>query len=110
MARTALTAAQIDTDGVVAALTAANADGHSIAYRDTLFLRVTNGSASSVTVTVQTPKTVGGLAVADRTVAVAAGATTYINLADADLYRQTDGAVYVDFSAVTTVTVQAFYI
>ena len=110
MARTALTAAQIDEDGVVASLTAANADGHSVAFRDTLFLRVTNGSGSSITVTVQTPKTVSGLAVADRAITVAAGATTYINLGNAELYRQSSGVVYVDFSAVTTVTVQAFYI
>lgn len=110
MARTALTAAQIDEDGVVASLTSANADGHSIVFRSKLFLRVTNGSASSITVTVQTPKTVSGLAVADRPITVAAGATVYINLDNADLYRQSNGTVYVDFSAVTTVTVQAFYI
>lgn len=110
MARTAITAAQIDDDGVVASLTAANADGHSVAHRNSLFLRVTNGSGSSITVTVQTPKTIGGLAVADRAVTVAAGATAYISLGNAELYRQADGAVYVDFSAVTTVTVQAFYV
>lgn len=110
MARTAITAAQIDNDGVVASLTAANADGHSITYRDNLFLCVLNGSASPITVTVQTPNTVGGLAIADRAVTVAAGARAYISLDNAELYRQADGAVYVDFSAVTTVTVQAFYI
>lgn len=110
MARTAITAAQIDSDGVVAALTAANVDGHSVVHRENLFLCVLNGSGSPITVTVQTPKTVGGLAVADRAITVAAGASAYISLDNADLYRQSDGAVYVDFSAVTTVTVQAFYI
>ena len=110
MARTVITAAQIDEDGVVASLAAANVDGHSIAHRDNLLLRVTNGSGASITVTVQTPKTIGGLAIADRAITVAAGATVYISLGNAELYRQADGAVYVDFSAVTTVTVQAFYV
>lgn len=111
MARTTITAAQVDEDGVVASLTSANVDGHQIAHRETLFLRVTNGSGSSITVTVQTPKTVGGLALADRSITVGAGATVYIALGNADLYRRAeDGLIYVDFSAVTSVTVQAFYV
>lgn len=110
MARTAITAAQIDADGLVASQAAANVDGHSVTWRENLFLCVVNGSGSSITVTVQTPKTYGGLALADLTVTVAAGATVYIPLGNAELYRRSDGTVYVDFSSVTSVTVQALYL
>lgn len=49
------------------------------------FYLVNNTSGSSVTVTLATPGTVDGLAIADRTVGAGAGAITLIPLAD--LYR-----------------------
>jgi hypothetical protein len=68
-------------------------------------LYVKNGSGSSVTVTLATPGTVDGdLAIADRTVTVAAGATTAIPMTD--LYRNpSTGVASITYSAVTTVTV-----
>ena len=109
MARTALTVNRVDLDGVTKTLAAANADGHSIPWNRNFrqWLTVKNGGGSSITVTVQTPRTVGGLAVADRTVSVAAGAEVDIALTDTQNYLQADDSTYVDFSAVTSVTVLA---
>lgn len=110
MARTALTPVQVPIAGVALSPTAANVDGHSIVYKDTLFLYVNNASASPVTVTIQTPKTISGLGVDDQPVVVAAGAEALIRIGGySDLYRRSDGTVYVDFSAVTSVTVEALY-
>lgn len=68
----------------------------------------TEGVPNSINVTLPTPATADGLAVADRAVTVAAGAHAVIGLgasSQAGIYAQLDGSVYVDYSAVTTVTV-----
>ena len=71
-------------------------------------LLVQNDSAGVVTVTVQTPGDVNGLAIAENAVAVAAGAMCAIQL-DAHTYQRPNGSadagkVYVDYSAVASVT------
>lgn len=70
-------------------------------------LFVNNGSGSSINVTLVTPETVeGALAVADRVVAVAAGAIREIPVPS----RYNDpstGLTSITYSAVTTVTVAA---
>lgn len=110
MARTALAAQQVTDSGLNATYSAANVDGHSIPGDGDGILHVKNGSGSSINVTIQTPGNVGGNAVADRVVAVPAGGERFIGPFDATAYNRaigdTDGGkVYVDFSAVTTVTV-----
>lgn len=106
MARTALAIQNADSDGLVAAYTAANAAGHSIDPDG--ILHVKNDAVGSIDVTLVTPETRGGgLAVADRVIAVAAGAETFIFVPrdERESFAQPDGTVNVDFSAVTTVTV-----
>jgi hypothetical protein len=112
MARTALATQQVADEGTVITMTAANVDGHILDGGGDVLLKVTNGSGVSVNVTVQTPGTVDGLAVAEQIVAVAAGATKYIGRFQPSTYDRPVGAadegkVYVDFSAVTSVTVAA---
>ena len=110
MARTAVTATQIDRSGDQVTGAAANVDGHSVTWRDTLFFYVNNGSGSAVTVTVDTPGTVDGLAITDLTLSVPAGEDRIFGPFPADYYRQSDGSVHVDFSAVTSVTFSAWYV
>lgn len=113
MARTALTVNAVSETGTTLSASAANVDGHSLvntARANKLFLYVNNGSGVSVNVTIQTPQTVRGLAVADQVIAVGAGVEKIIGPFDASFYNQADGTVYVDFSAVTSVTVAAFRI
>lgn len=112
MARTALVPAVAADEGVTLAFTAAPVDGHSIPGGGSVRLLVDNGSGSSINVTIQTPATQGGLAVADQVVPVAAGAIKAIGPFDSRLYDRPSGAadagrVYVDFSAVASVTVAA---
>lgn len=80
------------------------------------YLEVRNASGGSITVTVQTPGVEGpgaGLAVADNAVVVAAGKSAVIFL-DASLYQRPRtagsdvGKVYVDYSAVASVTRAVF--
>ena len=113
MARTALASQTIVDEGLTMTLSAANADGHYIDGGGDVFLVVLNGSGGSINVTVQTAATVSGLAVTDQVVAVAAGATKLIGPFPPATYDRASGAsdagkVYVDFSAVTTVTCGAY--
>ena len=71
-------------------------------------LLVQNDSGGLITVTVQTPGDVNGLAIAENAVAVAAGAMCAVRL-DAQTYQRPNGVadagkVYVDYSAVASVT------
>lgn len=115
MPRTDLTVNNINADGIdpAALMAAANVDGHAVANgAGDMFLVVTNGSGSSIDVTLITGAEFRGRALADDVVAVPAGATRWIGGLAKDLYDQPSGAdrgkVYVDFSAVATVTVGAF--
>ena len=68
MAVTALAVQQIGRAGITPAFTAANTDGHTILNDGKTFIEVKNGSGAPITVTIDTPQTVDGLAVAQRTV------------------------------------------
>lgn len=110
MARTVLAAQQIVATGLEPVYTAANADGHFFENDGNTILHVKNGSGADVDVTLQTPATQGGLAVAEQVVTVTAGEERFIGRLLPALYnRPTGGAdagkVYVDFEAVDTVTV-----
>lgn len=101
--------ANIATTSVVVAgttvpFTAAAVGGDTGQTSGRILLLVKNGDASSHTVTLVTPGTVDGLAIADRAVIVAAGATVAIPLSDT--YRDgSTGLASWTYDAVTSVTV-----
>ncbi|MEW2570498.1 hypothetical protein [Streptomyces sp. NPDC047070] len=69
-----------------------------------VLLLVKNGDAGSHTVTLVTPGTVDGLAIADRAIAVAAGATAAIPVTNA--YRNpSTGRANITYDGVTSVEV-----
>ncbi|HEY9409330.1 MAG TPA: hypothetical protein VIQ30_22645 [Pseudonocardia sp.] len=105
MARTAITPQKATSAGLTLATEPANVDGNMIPLSSGMVLVVTNASGAEITVTFPTPATVDGLAVADRAVAVPAGATGHVALGSSRVYRQPDGTAHVDYSAVSSVTV-----
>lgn len=113
MARTALTVQSIIRNGLAPSFGAANVDGHAVPNDGKTWIEVKNAGGSPITVTIQTPGTVDGMAVADRTVVVpATTGDRMIGPFPPNQYNQISGSdvgtVYVDFSAVTSVTVAAF--
>jgi hypothetical protein len=107
MARQTKTVQVIARTGTIPTYAAATAtDGHKFANDGNTFLHVKNGGGSSINVTIQTPGTVDGLTVSDLVVAVAAGAEKMIGPFPPGIYNQS-GEVYVDWSAVTSVTMAA---
>lgn len=100
----ALTAQRVATGGTSPTYTAAAAGGDTAPVGTNLLLHVINGSGSSITVTVVTPGTADGLAIADTAKAVAAGASGFVPLRS--VYRDpVSGRAAITYSAVTTVTV-----
>lgn len=111
MARSDLTVTEITRSGVDPSLSAANVDGHAVENNGRMFIDVNNGGGAPITVTVQTPRTVDGLAVAELQVSVTNGVRRLIGPFPKATFDQPGadaGKVYVDFSAVTSVTVGAF--
>ena len=110
MARTALSAIEIitDTGNVNPTFDAAHVDGNSFVNTGKEFLVVKNNNAGTLTVTIQTPQTVSGLAVAERTVALLTTEEGYIGTFTKSLYDQTTGEVYIDTDIQASVTLMAF--
>lgn len=107
MARTARTAVVVgQPSGLITPWTPDNANGESFAYaggRNKLVVNNASGGSINVTVRATTGATLtDGTAIADKVVAVAAGAIRVIQEASTEL--QADGNVYVDYSASATVT------
>jgi hypothetical protein len=64
-------------------------------------------TTNAVVVTIQTPGTVDGLAIADRTVSIGTSSERMIGPFPPSYYNQADGAVYIDFDVVTGATIAA---
>jgi hypothetical protein len=107
MARVSVATQKIIGSGLAPVMTAPTVDGDVI-DSGAVAVMVTNGSGSSINVTVQTPATQSGLAVAEQIVAVAAAATKLIGPFPAGTYARPaapdEGRVYVDYSAQASVT------
>lgn len=109
MARTLITVQQVTKAGVTLSFSAATAtDGNNFANDGDVLLYVKNGGASPITVTVQTPAKIEGVDVAELTVSVSNASEKIIGPFPTSIFNQSDGTVYVDFSAVTSVTIAAF--
>ena len=72
-----------------------------------LFIYVTNGGGSASVVTIATPGTVDGLAIADRTVSVTASEDRMIGPFPPHIYNNASGEIDVSFSFITSVTIAA---
>lgn len=106
MARTAITPQQASATGLALNFEAANTDGNSFKLAAGRAIRVRNASAGAVTVTIPSTATVDGLVVPNRTVNVpATTGDVYIALGQAAAPRQSDGSVWINYSAVASVTV-----
>jgi len=107
MARATLTVQEISLAGITPSYTAAEGDGNSFANDGDVFLQVKN-AGSEITVTIQTPAKVGGVDVEEITVVVpATTGDKMIGPFEPTIFNQSGGVVYVDYSAVTSVTVAA---
>lgn len=100
----ALSTQVVPLSGAAVAYTAAAGGGDTCQTGAGVLLMVKNGDASSHTVTLATPGTVNGLAIADRQVLVAAGSEVAIPVTN-DYRAPSTGRAAITYDAVTSVTV-----
>lgn len=104
---TLTTTVATDTGATLTMVSAAGG-GDKCAAGAGCFLVVTNGDATSKTVTLVTPQVErGDLALGDRSITVAAGATKVIAVPDFFANPADSGLCSITYSAVTSVTVAA---
>jgi hypothetical protein len=94
----------IGRPGGAATYSAVSGGGDKVSPGDHTFLHLKNGNASACVVTIVTPITEGGFAVADLSLSVAAGADAFIGPITAALFRDTDGYASVTYSVSSSVT------
>jgi hypothetical protein len=102
MARTDLAVQEPTVGGLNPSYTAfSTGAGNGKKVNPTAVLHVKNGTAGVATLTVDTPGAPGGNPIADKTVTVPATSERFFDLSD-NVYRQTDGKVYVDCDVAVT--------
>lgn len=94
---------QLAPSGTQAAYTAVSASDTADISTGRTFVHVKNGGGSPDTVTIVTPGTVGGLAIADQAVTVTNGTEKFIGPLDPALYG-TAGIATITHSFTTSVT------
>jgi hypothetical protein len=108
MARTALTVQQINRNPLTPTYSSANGSGgNSIPNNDGQIFVIVKTVGTGCVVTVSTPGTVDGLAIADKTYTLGTNAERHIGPFPPNVYNQADGSVYLDFDSVTSVTLSA---
>ncbi|WP_228979716.1 hypothetical protein [Streptomyces sp. DH12] len=98
-----LSAQRMTLGGLQPTYAAAAGGGDTAPIGNDIVLHVKNGDASPHTVTIATPGTVGGLAVADASQVIDAGDEAFIPLRS--VYRGPDGRAAISYDGVTSVTV-----
>ncbi|REE62124.1 hypothetical protein BX257_4737 [Streptomyces sp. 3212.3] len=99
-----LNATAVPPTGAAVAYTPASAGGDTCPTGAGVLLMVKNSDASPHTVTLVTPGTVNGLAIADRAIPVAAGAEVAIPV-NRDYRNPATGRASITYDAVTSVGV-----
>lgn len=108
MARVTLTASVFAPGGVVFSPVAAETDGNAVKNTGNQVFYIKNGGGGAVTITFRTPLTVGGILVEEVTDSLGAGAEEMYGVFPTHIFNQSNGEVWVDFSGITSVTIQAF--
>jgi hypothetical protein len=110
MARTSLARQQLADTGLSAAYSPAVTEGHAVENNGKVILHVCNDSEEDITVKILSGYVRAGLKLADREVSIEAGKQKFIGPFVTDIYNQSDGGagqIYVDYSAIESVTVAA---
>lgn len=112
MARTALAVTPVTVAGVAVSGAAPDAsNGNTVPNNGRTMLSVKNADSSSHTVTIKAyPKgvTPGGLTVTDKVVTVVNGTTMLIGPFPPSIYNDINNLIWLDWSSITSMTVQAF--
>ena len=111
-----LTLYQITEAGSAVTYASATAEGDTVDNGGSTFLHIKNGNASTRTVTITAQTTsvdssiYGDLTKANASIVVGAGAESVIGPFKTSSFNNADGEIAITYSAVTDLTIVAFYI
>lgn len=100
-----LTVQQVTLTGVTPTFVAAAAGGDVLTNDGNTVIYVKNGGGSPITVTVTTPASILGVAIADPQVSVTNGSEKVIGPFPPEIFNDANGQVALAYSAVTSVTI-----
>ena len=100
-----LTAQTIVRAGLEATYAACAGGGDEFVNTGAEFIHIKNGHSGTQTVTIATPNTVDGLAIADRAVAVTNAEERMIGPFPPGIYNDGNGKVQLTYDAVTALTI-----
>lgn len=95
--------------GLEATYASAAAGGDLFPNSGREWVEIINGGGSDITLTVVTPGTYQGQALADDTITVTAGERRHVGPFPPEMYSNASGQVALAYSAVTSVTVAVLY-
>lgn len=102
---TLVTPQKLAVAGMNPVYNAVAADGIEFVNNETIFIIARNTSASAITVTVQTPATYDGLALADLTISIPANESRILGFFSAANFSNSAGKVVVTSSAPASTTI-----
>ena len=100
-----LTAQLIARAGLTPSYAACTAEGDEFVNTGSEFIHIKNGHSATQIVTIATPRTVDGLAVAERTVSILATSEQLIGPFPAGTYNDSAGKVQLTYDAVVSLTI-----
>jgi len=100
-----LTVQTISRSGLEPSYSSCAGGGDEFANSGDEFIHIKNGHSSTQTVTIETPATVDGLAVADREVAIPATSERLIGPFPSNTYNDSGGLVQLTYDSVTSLTI-----
>lgn len=107
MARTLLTVEKPDHDGIEATQTNLIVDGHMFPLAPETTFVIQNG-VTAFNLTLLTNVTKAGLDLPDKVIAIGANEKWTFKNIDSNIFAQSDGRLWVDYSDVTDGTIEVF--
>jgi len=100
-----LSVQSVNRDGIEPVMSSADGAGDDFPNTGAEFVFVKNGDVAAKNVTIETPRTVDGLVIADRTVTVGAGEEKLIGPFPTATYSTSGGSVNLTYSDVTSLEI-----
>lgn len=108
MARVTITPSPMIVGGVAFSPVAVEADGNAFPNTGNQLFYIKNGNGATLTIIIQTPLTVGGIAVAEVTKALLTTEEWVFGVFPQHIFNQSNGEVWIDYDISASVTIQVF--
>lgn len=108
MARETITPSQLVSGGVAFSPVAVQTDGNAFPNTGNQLFYIKNGNGSTIVVTIQTPLTIAGIALAEVTKSLLTTEEWVFGTFPTHIFNQSNGEVWIDYDISASVTIQVF--